>query len=150
MSHRTWPDPKQLLEMSGGFRAPCVIGAAAELDLFTRLADRALSAEVLAAELDGDLRAMRILLDALAALNLVEKSGDRYSVPPPLRPYLNATSSQTVLPMVQHGMSILRGWSQLAWVARAGIPPPRQSSIRGAEADRAAFIARQCTPFPDR
>ncbi len=38
-------------------------------------------------------------------------------------------------------MSVLRGWSQLAWVAKAGIPPPRQSSIRGPVADRASFIA---------
>ena len=84
MSHRTWPDPKQLLEMSGGFRSPCVIGAAAELDLFTRLADRALSAEVLAAELDGDLRAMRILLDC---------AGRAQSCGKKRRPLLGPTSS---------------------------------------------------------
>jgi SAM-dependent methyltransferase len=43
--------------------------------------------------------------------------------------------------MLQHSMSILRAWSQLAWVAKAGIPTPKTSSIRGPEADRASFIA---------
>jgi len=45
-----------------------------------------------------------------------------------------------ILPMLQHLANVLRAWSQLAWVVRAGIPAPRQASIRGFEADRAAFL----------
>ncbi len=43
--------------------------------------------------------------------------------------------------MILHNMTVLRNWAQLAWVVKAGIPGPRQASIRGFEADRAAFIA---------
>ena len=43
--------------------------------------------------------------------------------------------------MLWHQMSLVRLWSQLAWVVRSGEPAVRQASIRGAEADRAAFIA---------
>jgi SAM-dependent methyltransferase len=52
---------------------------------------------------------------------------------------------QTTLPMIRHRMNILRQWAQLAWVTKAGIPAPRQVSIRGAAADRAAFVAAMHT-----
>jgi SAM-dependent methyltransferase len=135
------PDRQQILEIMNGFRPACVLGAAAELDVWSVLGERALKAEELAAELCANLRALRMLLDALAALQLLEKKDDRYAVPPELRGCLSAEGPQTVLPMVHHVMNVMRGWSQLAWVAKAGLPTPRPSSIRGAEADRAAFIA---------
>ncbi|MDY0169543.1 MAG: methyltransferase [Thermoguttaceae bacterium] len=47
--------------------------------------------------------------------------------------------------MLRHRMNILRGWAQLAWVVRAGIPAPQQASIRGPAGDRAAFVAAMHT-----
>ncbi len=43
--------------------------------------------------------------------------------------------------MLQHMANVLRGWSQLAAVVKAGTPAPRAASVRGAEGDRASFIA---------
>jgi SAM-dependent methyltransferase len=145
MPNENWPDRGKILEMAGGFRAGCVLGAAAELDLFTIMGPDALRAEQVAQRLDSDLRATRMLLDALAALRLMEKQGELYSVPEALGPLLSQGTRQTVLPMIQHTMTILRAWTQLAWTVRAGFPGPRTSSIRGAEADRAAFVAAMHT-----
>jgi predicted O-methyltransferase YrrM len=131
----------QILEMMGGFRPACVLGAAAELDVFTMLGDEAVSGQQLASRLGSDLRATCTLLDALAALRLLEKQDNRYRVPEALRPLLTAGTPQTVLPMVQHQMNCLRTWAQLAWVAQTGQSASRQASIRGEAADRAAFIA---------
>jgi len=135
------PDRQQILEMAAGFETACVLGAAAELDLFTILSREAMSTEELARLLGSDRRATAVLLDAVAALQLLDKQGDRYAVPDEVHPWLVDGSPQSVLPMIQHRMNVLRGWSQLAWVAKGGIPCPRPASIRGAEADRAAFIA---------
>jgi len=135
------PDRQQILELAAGFEAACVLGAAAELDLFTILSREALSADALVRRLDSDRRATAVLLDAVAALRLLDKQGDLYVVADEVRPWLVDGSPQSILPMIQHRMNVLRGWSQLAWVAKAGIPCPRPASIRGAEADRAAFIA---------
>jgi hypothetical protein len=131
----------QILELMGGFRAACVIGACAELDVWSRLGEGTASAEVLARSLDCDLRAMTIVLDAAAALGLLEKKGGDYSVPAEIRTMLSEGAPRTVLPMIRHQMNILRCWSQLAWVAKSGKPVLRQASIRGEAADRAAFIA---------
>jgi SAM-dependent methyltransferase len=141
ITREAWPSRSALLEMAGAFRVPCVLGAAAELDVWSVLGDDRLTAEEIAGRLDADLRATRMLLDALAALRVLAKSADRYSVPAELKPLLTAGMPQTALPMIHHGMNIHRNWAQLAWVVKAGIPAPRQASIRGFDADRAAFIA---------
>ena len=100
----------------------------------------------MADRLRADLRATTMLLDALAALRLLDKQDDRYCrARPSWPPLLTADSPAELLPMIQHRMNMLRGWSQLAWVAKAGIPAPRQASIRGPAADRAAFIAAMHT-----
>ena len=133
-------DRGQLLQMAGGFRFACVLGAAAELDLFSLLDDRSMSAEEVAGRLKSDLRATAMLLDALAALGLLQKGEGRYSVPAELRRSLVEDSPQTVLPMIRHQMNLVRTWSQLAAVTQRGEPAKCQPSVRGAEADRAAFV----------
>jgi len=139
------PNRREILDLMNGFRSACVIGAAAELDVWTALVDQTLSAEQLAKKLACDNRAITMLLDAVAALQLLEKHEGLYSVPPELRGWLVEDGPETVLPMLRHAASILRGWSQLAWVVKAGIPTPRPSSIRGPMADRASFIAAMHT-----
>jgi len=135
------PDRRQILELTASFMPACVVGAAAELDVFRVTADRPLSAAEAAERLRADLRATTILLDAVAAMGLLEKQDGRYTVPAELRPLLVEGSPDSILPMLRHRMNCLRGWAQLAWVTRAGFPGPRVSSIRGPAADRAAFVA---------
>lgn len=135
------PDSRKLLEMANGFRVSCVLGAAAELDLFTVLGSQAMTVEEIAPKLSSGVRGVRMLLDALAALGVLDKREQTYAVPETTRPLLVEDSPRTLLPMVRHMMCVLRSWSQLAAVVRSGEPAARQASIRGAEADRAAFIA---------
>jgi len=139
------PDRQQILDMMAGFMPSCVLGAAVELDIFTAIGDESPSADQLADRLSMDLRATTIMLDAVVALGLLDKSDGRYSVPDDLRPMLTEGNPETILPMLRHRMNMVRTWSQLAWVTKAGVPAPRQSSIRGAAADRAAFVAAMHT-----
>ena len=144
MTHK-WPDREQILDLADRFMPTCVLGAAAELDLFSVLAKEPAYAEEMARQLGSDLRATTMLLDALVALNLLEKDGEIYSVPEEIAPFLTEGTDRTTLPMIRHRMNILRGWTQLAWVTKAGLPGQRQSSIRGPEGDRAAFLAAMHT-----
>lgn len=144
MSQSAW-NGGQILELMWSFRPTAVLGAAAELDLFTKIGADALSAEAVAGRLTADLRATTMLLDALASLGFLEKSGSQYRVPEPLRPLLASDSPQSVLPMVWHSMNVARAWWQLAQVVQSGKPGERPVSIRGPEADRAAFVAAMNT-----
>jgi len=134
------PSRDGILELAAGYAPACVVGAAAELDLWTLLAGGPLTAEEIAQRIGGDRRGITMLLDAVTALGLLHKRGDDYAVPEPLLDWLVEGAEQSVLPMLLHRMNVLRGWAQLAWTAKAGMPAPRSTSIRGAAADRRAFI----------
>jgi SAM-dependent methyltransferase len=146
-------DCGQILQLAGGFRFLAVVGAAAELNLFTLLGGESLAAEPISIRMRSNLRATTVLLDALTALGVLDKQGENYSVPAELRPCLSEGTPGTVLPMLLHQMTLIRIWSQLAWTVRSGEAAVRQASIRGAEADRAAFIAAMHTvsgPIADK
>lgn len=137
--------PTELLDLMSGYQAACVIGAAAELDLYTPIADQALTAEALAARLEADLRGITILLDGLAALGVLDKTDGRYRVVPALRDALRSDRAGHMLPGLWQRMNVLRAWSSLAWTAKAGFPAPKPASIRGPAADLAAFVASMHT-----
>ena len=122
------------------YQPACVLGAAVELDVFGVLGQEALAAPELARRLHTDARGTAALLDALAALELLSKESGGYRLPQELAPVLTESSPQSFVPMLRHQMNCLRGWSELAQIVQQGRPAERRPSIRGAAADRAAFI----------
>ncbi len=129
-----------LLEVVRGYHPACVVIAAAELDVFTSLHGRPMSAADLADRIQGDPRATAILLDALAAMRLLIKRGGVYEVPAPVAELLTETGARCSLGMVRHQGNCLRRWGQLSRVTRTGRPVEGEVSIRGAKADLASFI----------
>jgi SAM-dependent methyltransferase len=143
---------EQVLELTRAFQPACIVAAAAELDIFTALAERPVTAASLATKLGAETRATAVLLDALAALDLLEKQQDRYSIPAEVAEILAEQSPQNVLPGVRHLGNCLRRWAQLAQVTKTGTAAQRVPSIRGQEADTAAFIGAMhnfCAPVAD-
>jgi precorrin-6B methylase 2 len=130
----------QISQISRSFQGACVLGAAADLDLFTALAGQPFTAADAANKLPADLRAITILLDALAALQLLDKHADGYRVPPTVADMLSSQEPGNQLAMAQHQANCLRRWAQLGAVVKTGRVVARQPSIRGADADYASFI----------
>jgi SAM-dependent methyltransferase len=111
----------------------------AELDLFTLLARGPISAGEVTAAIQGNLRGVTILLDALAAMGLVEKKGDRYTCPPPVAALLSKDSPTAVLPMVLHAVGLWQRWSRLTKIVRQGAANAKPASF-GDAAQMRAFI----------
>ncbi len=167
---------RRLMELANGYRGVCVLGALAELGAFDVLStysypDGMIAApdgttdstascvtttscgmttfhpfDALSAVIPSQRRALRILLDAATALEILEKRDDAYAIRVEYREYLDPNAPRSYLPMLCHTMSCLRNWTQLARTARDGVPASQmesfpRASIRGAESDRAAFIA---------
>ncbi|MGD1032467.1 MAG: methyltransferase [Opitutaceae bacterium] len=130
----------RVLEVAKGYREAAVLAAAVDLEVFDALAGRRLTAAQIARRIRGDLRAATILLDVLAALDLLGKSGGRYAVPAAVARALTAGGTDSVLAMSQHHSNCMRRWAQLARVVRTGKPPACVPSVRGRRADAAAFI----------
>ncbi len=136
---------QEVLDLSRSFQPACVLTAAAVLDVFTPLHSKPMTAGELACELGTDLRAITILLDALAALQFLSKQGEEYSVPEDVAGLLTEQSADNVLPMVRHLANCLCRWAELSKVAQTGKCAETGPSVRGADADQADFIGAMNT-----
>jgi len=136
---RRWTADK-ILNMVRAFQPASVLAAAAELDIFSALAAHPMTAKSLSTKLDTDIRATTVLLDALTAMGLLTKQGDKYSVPSDVAKILTEESPDNVLPAILHQANGLRRWNQLARITQTGKPAKCKPSIRGRAADEAAFI----------
>jgi len=131
---------EEILQLARGYQGTCVLAAAVDLELFEALGSDEAGAPEISARIHGDLRGTTILLDALAALQLLAKRDGRYAVPQGLGRLLRPGGPGSVLAMVQHQANCLRRWTRLAETVRTGAPPERVPSVRGEAKDRAAFI----------
>jgi SAM-dependent methyltransferase len=130
----------QVLEVTRGFQPACILTAAGDLDLFGALGSGRLTVDQIAHRLKCGKRGITVLLDALVALQVLNKRARRYSVPARVAAILTRDGSDSVLAMVQHQGNCLRRWDQLARVIKTGKPARRVASIRGEEGDTASFI----------
>jgi len=131
---------KQILEMMLDYQVPCLLAAAADLDLFDKLTPLPRTAAEVAAAADCDLRAVTILLDALAALGVIVKQDNLYSISSELTPFLCEAYPQNIIAMLRHQANCLRRWSRLPWTVQSGKPEYPGPSIRGEDADKKSFI----------
>ncbi len=130
----------RILELASGYKASCVLAAAADLQVFDFVADEPVGAEEVADKLGADLRGTTILLDALTAIGMLEKAGGLYVCAAGVARTMTAEGDDRVLAMAQHQANCLRRWAQIAKVVKTGRPAEREPSVRGEDADKAAFI----------
>jgi ubiquinone/menaquinone biosynthesis C-methylase UbiE len=115
---------EKLLEQSAAFQECRILLTAAELDLFSMLEDRPRTADDLAAARGWDVRALRILMDALAAMGILARSSSGYyGLPEHLAGLLSSTAAESILPMILHRGAMWQSWSNLTEVVRTGANP---------------------------
>jgi len=144
--------PRTVHELASGFQRSCVVIAAAELDVFSVIGSEALCADEVARRLATDLRATTILLNALAALGFLEKTGNAYRVPPDVADILTPQGSQRAFFMVRHLGRCMRRWAQLSKVVRQGRPAEVIRTVLSPEEESEAFIEAMdeiCGPMAD-
>ncbi len=129
---------ERVMEEVMAFWQSRIILTGAELDVFTALDGAPGASAALAHRLGCDVRGTDHLLNALAALGLLDKQGEIF--------HLSGTGAlfsshhpETVLPMLLHFNDLWKGWSKLSEVVRTG-KPARPETARRDEADRRAFI----------
>lgn len=137
---KSWA-PAELNALMRTYQGAAVLAAAAELDVFSRLAGGPSTVQALAKRMTCDLRGLTILLDALVALRLLVKKGACYSLCPGVAEVFTPGGACTCLGMAQHQANCMRRWGQLASVVKTGRPAKRIPSVRGAAGDRESFIA---------
>ena len=131
---------EEVIGVVRGFQPACVLLAAADLNVFTILKAKPMSAKAVADKLKADSRAITILLDALAAMALLTKQNKEYSLSSEVAQLLTEDSSRSILPAIRHQANCLRRWVQLPQVIKNGQPAERILNIHSETEDLAAFI----------
>ncbi len=111
-----------LLEVSGSYWQACTLHAGVKLDVFSIIEAGDVTAEQIAGRLRCDVRAVAVLLNALAAMKLVEKTGDRYVNIPFSKSFLVKESPQYIGYMVMHHHHLVEAWSRLDQAIVSGRP----------------------------
>ena len=121
--------PAELLQLSGGYWSACALHAGVKLDIFTQLAERSLTVGEAAELLETDARGLRLLLNALSALELTEKRGDKYTSTPFASMYLSRTSPQYMGHIILHHRHLMASWSRLDAAVKSGRPDDERVSL---------------------
>jgi SAM-dependent methyltransferase len=118
-----------VLALARGFQKSRIILTAAELDFFTILSTRSMTAAELAKELGLDTRATTRLLDALVVLGFLSKDNGHYRTTDEAAP-LSSAHPETVRPMLLHMNHMWENWSHMTETVRRG---ENQKRIRASE-----------------
>lgn len=138
MEKKPWT-PADLLQLSGGYWSACALHAGVKLDLFTPLAERELTALELAGLLGTDSRGLAMLLNALAAMELVAKRGESYNAPPFAARFLARNSPDYLGHIIMHHYYLMAGWARLDEAVKGGGPLRERVSHDEDEAVRESF-----------
>jgi ubiquinone/menaquinone biosynthesis C-methylase UbiE len=126
-------NPDQLMQMGMSYAASRVLAAGVRLNVFSLLASGQKTAADVARAAGASERGMRMLLDALTALQLLAKSGGRYRLTPATERYL-VRESPEYMGAIMEDDSLWKSWEHLVDAVRTGHPPRRIE--RQAEAER--------------
>jgi predicted O-methyltransferase YrrM len=121
MAEEQW-DPGKLMKVSGAYWESFPLHVAIDLDVFTRIGKGSLSAEEVASQWRGNARSARMLLDAVAAMGLLQKKADKYSNTEAAKTFLVKTSPGYIGYAVKHHHHLVSSWSKLSRAVTSGKP----------------------------
>lgn len=121
----TGVSPESIMRLASGFMAAKHLFAASELGIFEALADSPATLDALAARTGLTRRAARISADAMVALGMLERDGDRYLNAPAAAQFLSGSTPVDLRPLLRFWDQIsYPTWQTLAHALASG--PPRE------------------------
>jgi len=127
MATREW-NPGELLETSGFFWKTCVLHTAVKMDLFTVIGDGRPTALEIAQKVDGVVNGVEKLLNALVAMELLDKQNETYINTSSGRELLAKDSPRYLGHIIMHHHHLLESWSKLDQAVKSGQPQRTRSS----------------------
>lgn len=131
-------DMKALLKTSNAYWKGCALQAGVRLDIFTVLGKGPAALSEVANACGADQRGMEYLLNALAAMGLIEKNQESYANTQESYDYLCADSDVNIRHILLHHHHLLDGWAQLDQAVLTGQPIEKRSY--GVESERESFL----------
>ena len=126
-------NPGELLEISGYFWKTCTLQTAVRLNVFTFIGDEQVTIGQISKKLNGAQRGLERLLDALTAMDLLEKTDDKYANTPSGKTFLTKDSAKYLGHIITHHHHLMESWSQLDQAVLSGRPVRTRSSFSNDE-----------------
>jgi SAM-dependent methyltransferase len=115
-------DFSQLMQLAAGHAEARIVQTAVELRVFEAFARESRTAKAVATELSLEPAACELLLNALAALKLLNKTDEMFSLAPSARQFLLEGSPQYLGGMIRFESALWRCWEELPQAIRSGKP----------------------------
>jgi len=106
-------NPGKLLQMSGAYWQTFALHTGVKLDVFTTIDRGSTTAASAASALGLDQRALSMLLDALCAMDLMEKNGNTYCNTAMAATFLSKDSPQYMGFIIMHHHHLVESWARL-------------------------------------
>ena len=132
MEKQEW-SPGGLLQLSGQYWATCTLHAAVELDLFTAIGDGQLSIDDIAQKQNVSKTGITRLLNALTAMELLEKSDDKFSNTGAGKTFLSKDSPEYIGYIISHHHHLIESWYKLDQVVETGVSVRTRGSHTSSE-----------------
>jgi hypothetical protein len=129
-----------LSKLASGHVEARIVQTAVGLRVFDALKTQPLNARAVSRSLQTDSRATELLLNALAALGLLAKRADVFSVTPLSRQYLLTDSDYYLGEMILFDASLWSSWERLEEAVRTGNPVRMPDMYQSDEKETRTFI----------
>ena len=129
MEKQDW-DPDRILKTTGSYWQAFALQTAIKLDVFTAIGSGTPGLDEIASTLNADRRGLGMLLDALAAMALLERKGDQYANTAAAASFLSRDSDRYLGYIIKHHHNLVEAWSKLDRSVKSGTPARSGESER--------------------
>jgi ubiquinone/menaquinone biosynthesis C-methylase UbiE len=133
--------PLSLMDTAWGFTRTQILKTGVELDVFTQIEQGHTTVPALARAIGASERGVRILLNALVGLQVLERTGEQYRLTEGARTFLSKGSPAFMGQWLVHLDQLMPAWAHLTEVVHSG-QPFRQ--VEG-DGDRGEFFSKLVT-----
>ena len=130
----------ELMALTGGHATARIVHTGVRLGIFDALAESPQSAAQIAAELGLHPGATELLMNALAALDIIGKEAERFALREAAKQYLTRSSPKYLGAMIRFEDASWRAWEQLPEAIRSGRPARPPDMYQNNPAETAIFI----------
>ena len=133
-------NPGKLLTLSGAYWQTCTLHAAVKLDIFTATGDNPMGCAKLADKLHVQKRSLEMLLNALCAMELLDKKDGLYCNTAESDTFLSKNSKRYIGYIIMHHHHLVESWSKLDEAVKTGQPVRSSASHEDDEERRESFL----------
>ncbi|MCP3942839.1 MAG: methyltransferase domain-containing protein [Desulfobacteraceae bacterium] len=129
-----------LFEISGSYWKSCTLHTGVDLDIFTIIGTGNKSLEDVAKEINGDLRGVSALLNALSAMELLDKIDGGFSNTRFSKQFLSKDSPDYTGFIIMHHHHLMASWTKMSASVLSGKPNRSSVSDTDDENERESFL----------